>query len=55
MLDVPIKDIKKFRADIISYFKANHPEITDEIDKTKTLSDELEEKIVSCTKEFKGR
>ena len=55
MLDVAIKDIKKFRVDIISYFETEHPEITEEIDNAKVLSDELEEKIVSCTKEFKGR
>ena len=55
MLDIPIKEIKKFRADIISYFEVNYQEIVDEINETKQLSDGLEERIIACTREFKGR
>ena len=55
MLDIPVKEIKKFKADVISYFKANHPEIINEIDEKKVLSDELQDKIVAAAKEFKGR
>lgn len=55
MLDIPVKEIKKFKADVISYFKANYPEIIREIDEKKALSDELQDKIVAAAKEFKGR
>lgn len=55
LLDVPIKEIKTFKTDIISYFEANHPEIIQEINDKKVLSEELEGKILSAAKDFKGR
>ncbi len=53
--DVPVKEVCKFRADILTYFEANCSDIIDEINEKKVLSDELEEKIIGAAKEFKGR
>lgn len=53
MLNVPVKEIKKFREGLISYFDANCHDIIDEIEKSKVLTDELEEKIVSNVKAYK--
>ena len=53
LLGVEKKEIKKFQADMLTYFDAAHPEIGREIEETKVLSDELIEKIVETAKEFK--
>lgn len=53
LLGVEKKEIKKFQADMLTYFDAAHPEIGREIEETKVLSNELIEKIVETAKEFK--
>ena len=39
--------------DMLNYFATVHPEISEEIEQTKALSDELAAKIVEVAKEFK--
>ena len=53
MLGIEKKEIKKFQADMLTYFETAHPEIGQEIEETKALSEELIEKIVETAKEFK--
>ena len=53
MLGIEKKQIKKFQADMLTYFETAHPEIGQEIEETKALSEELIEKIVETAKEFK--
>ena len=53
MLGIEKKEIKKFQADLLTYFETAHPEIGREIEEKKVLSDELIEKIVETAKEFK--
>jgi len=53
MLDVPVKEIKTFRKDLIDYFEGKYKNIIEEINTKKVLSDELISKIVDATKEFK--
>ena len=53
LLGIEKKEIKKFQADMLTYFKTAHPEIGQEIEETKALSEELIEKIVETAKEFK--
>ena len=53
MLDVPVKDIRKFTLDMLSYFEANHSDIIAEINDKKVMTDELDAKIVAAAKEFK--
>ena len=52
-MGVPTKDVKKFQMDMLNYFATVHPEISEEIEQTKALSDELAAKIVEVAKEFK--
>ena len=53
LLGIEKKEIKKFQADMLTYFETAHPEIGQEIEGTKALSEELIEKIVETAKEFK--
>lgn len=53
MLGIEKKQIKKFQADMLTYFEAAHPEIGQEIEEKKALSEELIEKIVETAREFK--
>ena len=53
LLGIEKKEIKKFQADMLTYFKTAHPEIEQEIEEMKALSEELIEKIVETAKEFK--
>ena len=53
LLGIEKKEIKKFQADMLTYFETAHPEIGQEIEETKELSEELIEKIVETAKEFK--
>ena len=40
--------------DLLNYFDNSYPEIGKEIEEKKVLSDELREKIVSVTKDYKS-
>ena len=53
LLGIPVKEVKKFQMDMLNYFATVHPEISEEIEQTKALSDELAAKIVESAKEFK--
>lgn len=55
MKDIPIKEIKTFRRDLIDYFESKYPKIGEEIDTKKDLSAELLQQIIDVTKEFKSR
>ena len=54
-LDVEIKKIKEFQGELLAWFDQAHPEVGQEIEETKVLSDELIEKIQTLTKEFKSK
>ena len=53
MLNIPVKEIKTFRRDLIEFFENKYPNILEEIDTKKALSDELICQIIDATKEFK--
>ena len=53
LLGIDKKAIKQFQADMLTYFDTAHPEIGQEIEDKKVLSDELIEKIVETAREFK--
>ncbi|MFQ7551130.1 MAG: hypothetical protein ACLRMZ_13435 [Blautia marasmi] len=53
--DVDIRNVKAFQADMLAYFEKNHPEIGQEIEEIKVLSDELGEKILKAAEEFKNK
>lgn len=54
MLDVEVKKIKTFQMDMLEYFATKYPEICDEIEDKKVLSDELKSKIIGVVKEYKS-
>ena len=45
MLSVDVNKIKTFQMSMLAWFKDQHPEIEEELEKTKSLSDELIQKI----------
>ncbi len=52
--DVPAKDVARFETALLKYFRDEHPEIVDELDRTKDLSNDLAEKITKAIKDFKS-
>ncbi len=51
--DVLLKEMKEFRSDLMNYFRTKYPNVIEEIDTKKVLTDELTEQIVKAAKEFK--
>lgn len=54
MKDVPIKEVKAFRQNLIGYIKTYAPEIFEQIDSKKVLDDDLCKNIENVIKDFKG-
>ena len=54
-MDVPVKDIKAFQADMLEYIENAAPDLVKKIDEEKTVSDEMIEEINNYIKEFKSR
>ena len=53
LLGVEKTKIKQFQYDMLQMFEAEHPEIGQEIEEKKVLTEELTDKIVETAKEFK--
>ena len=53
LLGVEKTQIKKFQADMLRFFDLNYPEIGQEIEEKKVLSDEMIGRIVEKAREFK--
>ena len=53
MLGIAVHDIKEFQTEMLLYFDEKHPEIGQEIEEKKEISEELIEKITETAKEFK--
>ena len=53
MVDVDVKGVKKFQMDMLHYFDVQHPEIGQELEEKKVLTEELEQKILQIAQEFK--
>ena len=53
LLDIPIKKLKDFTKDLLEHFENGHPEIVEEIETTKVLTEETIEKIKQIAIEFK--
>lgn len=54
MLSVDVDKIKEFQMNLLAWFEENHPEIGKEIDETKSLSEELVQKIVDAANQYKA-
>ena len=55
MTGIPVKEIKAFQMDMLAYFEKEHPEICQEIEEKKVLSDELGARILKMAEEFKNK
>src|SRR5436305_372227 len=53
--DVPARDVAKFETALLKYFRDQHPEIVDELDRTKDLSNDLAEKVTQAIRDFKSQ
>lgn len=53
-VDLEVKDMKEFQAEMLSYFDGTHPEIGNEIEEKKVLTEPLIESIVKTAEEFKA-
>jgi len=51
--DVALSDIKKFRADMLEFFKTEHSEIISTLESTKDLSEDTKSAIIDAATEFK--
>ncbi len=51
---VETKQVKQYQKDILSFMDLKHPQIGEEIENTKAISDELVEKMLDAAKEFVG-
>lgn len=54
MLSVDVDKIKEFQMDMLAWFDEKHPELGNEIEETKVLSDALIQKIVDAANEYKA-
>ena len=51
--DVASSDIKKFRADLLEFFRTEHSEIISQLESSKDLSDDTKAAIIDAATEFK--
>ncbi len=54
-VDVEVRRIKEYQMNMLTWFDSTHPEIGQEINEKKVLSEELEARILDAAKEFKDR
>ena len=52
-LPVDKKKIKEFQTQLLEWFERTHPEIVNEIENEKSLSDELVKKIIDAALEYR--
>ena len=51
---IETKQVKQYQKDVLSFMDLKHPQIGEEIENTKAISDELVEKMLDAAKEFVG-
>lgn len=54
-MDVEPKKIKTFQMDMLQYFAKKYPDVVDQINKEKVLTEELMNRILEIVKEYKSR
>lgn len=52
---IETKNVKQYQNEILEYMDLKHPEIGEEIENTRNLSDELAEKIITAAKEYQNK
>ncbi|HEX4964019.1 MAG TPA: F0F1 ATP synthase subunit alpha [Thermoanaerobaculia bacterium] len=51
--DVPVKDVAKFETALLKHFRDEHPEIIEELDRTRDLPNDLADKVGAVIRDFK--
>lgn len=54
-LTVPVKEVKQFQEQLLTYFETEHRDIVQELNENKVLTDELTHAIVDAANDFKNR
>ncbi len=54
-LDIPVKEIKPFQEDMLSYIEEKAPELCTRIDTEKVYTDDIKDEIISLINEFKSK
>ena len=54
-LDIPVSGLKDFQAKLLAYMDEKHPEIGNEIEQMKSLSDDLVQRIISVVTDYKSQ
>ena len=54
MLTVDVDKIKEFQMDMLGWFDVKHPEIGQEIEEKKNLTDDLVQRIVDAANQYKA-
>ena len=52
-VDVPVENIKRTQMELLTYINENYPSICDDIEKQKTIDDNITEQILAACDEFK--
>ncbi len=52
--DLHVDDIKRFRLEMLNFFRENHSDIINQLNSTKNMTDELKESIIEAATEFKN-
>lgn len=55
LLDIPVKELKKFQKGMLAWMDENYPQIGEEIEQMHMLNDSLVEKIIAAVKEYKSQ
>ncbi len=53
--DVPVREVARFESAMLKFFRDQHPEIVDELDRTRDLGNDLQEKVGQAIREFKSQ
>ena len=53
--DVPVEDLKKFEAELLSFIENSHPGVMQEIREKKAITDEIQKDLEQSLKDFKDR
>src|SRR5947199_721377 len=53
--DVPVREVARFEGAMLKFFRDQHPEIVDEIDRTKDLGGDLPDRIGQAIRDFKSQ
>ena len=52
MMDVPVKSVKKFQSDLLNDMHVHHADVMENLEKTGTMDDALQNRILQYAKDF---